>query len=412
MTVSIVSDKELIKQENNYAKCIMKLRNYPKKLLKSAIECQERFAVEFQKKFEKLKKAKIVLMEVDFDKIVLLQSRAAQFDSDNYELRTSEFKSFGFLTEYIFPIVVSGTNGMYDLITGYHRIKVFKEIFNMKKCWFIVFCLPDDVKLTAKDKRDMGMIANPKQPTGSKEFSDVDLAFNVVESAKEGNVFKPQCKKDLEKQLRPIVIEEINKFNYLHDAFGYMNDQENNKLKKDVLALALDSFDVLTPIDMFSIDDIDNLIKTTKKKLAKKVTLVQPKVTSQNWNDRMIRHYTKKINEKFELVCNFSCHGSETEYRVLQKKYYVDYVTGIITEAWKHLLIDYEMGYDARLEDFEKIIKYFREKINFKYFSPMHPDHPKNELILVKDEVDVDAIWENAKVSIERKYDDLIEAIA
>lgn len=410
MTVSIVSDEELIKQENNYAKCITKLRYYPKKLLESAIECQERFAVEFQKKFEQLKKAKIVLMEVDFDKLVLLQSRAAQFDSDNYELRTDEFKSFGFLTEYIFPIVVSGTNGMYDLITGYHRIKVFKEIFNMKKCWFIVFCLPDDVKLTAKDKRDMGMIANPKQPTGSKEFSNVDLAFNVVESAKEGNVFKPQCKKDLENKLRPIVKEEINRFNYLHNAFGFMNDQENNKLKKEVLALALLSFDVLTPIDIFTEDDIVNLIKTTKKKLAKRVKLVQPKVTSTNWNDRMIRHYTKMINEKYELVCNFSCHGSETEYRTLQKKYYVDYVQGIITEAWKHLLIDYEMGYVAGLEEFEKIIKYFREKINFKYFSPMHPDHPKNELILVKDEVDVDAIWENAKVSIERKYDDLIEA--
>jgi len=410
MTVSIVRDEELTEQEVKDEKCKLKLQKYPKILCKLAKGVQEVFAVQFQKKFEQLKKAKIVLMEVDFDKIVLLQSRAEQHNSENYTVRIGEFKLHGFLIAIIFPIVVSGLNGMYDLITGYHRIKLFKEIFNMKKSWFIVFCLPDDVKLTAKDKRDMGMIANPKQPTGSKEFSDVDLAFNVVESAKEGNVFKPQCKKDLEKQLRPIVLEEINRLNYLHNAFGFMNDQEKNKLKKEVLALALDSFDVLTPIDIFTEDDIDNLIKTTKKKLAKKVKLVQPKVTSHNWNDRMIRHYTNKFNEKFELVCNFSCHGSETEYRTLQKKYYEDYVQGIITEAWKHLLIDYEMGYDAGLEDFEKIIKYFREKINLKYFSPMHPDHPKNELILVKDEVDVDAIWKNAKVSIERKYDDLIEA--
>ena len=92
MTVSIVRDEELTEQVVKDEKCKLKLQKYPKILCEIAKTAQKGFAVQFQKKFEQLKKAKIVLMEVDFDKIVLLQSRAEQHNSENYTVRIGEFK--------------------------------------------------------------------------------------------------------------------------------------------------------------------------------------------------------------------------------------------------------------------------------------------------------------------------------
>jgi hypothetical protein len=294
---------------------------------------------------------------------------------------------------------------MYDLITGYHRIKVFKEIFNMKKSWFIVFHLPDDVELTARDKRDMGIVANPEKPEGCKPFSILDIAYSVVESAHEQWDFAPETKKSLEKKLSPIVKSEIGRYDYEYSAFGFINDHQHKKLKKEVLALALESFEVLTVIDIFSQDDVEKLVKKAQKKVAKDVVIVAPKATLQNWSDPMIRDYVKRPGQKFELLCNFPCHGSRKEYRKLQGKYYRNYVMAIIDTAWIHWMNELEMGYGGELKDFETTIKYLREKINFKYFSPMHPDHNKKKLVLVEDEVDVVEQWKFGKAFTKIKYD-------
>jgi nitrate reductase NapE component len=403
MTVSIVNDEELAEQEAKIENCKLKLRDYPKKLCKIAKQFQEGFAEQFKSKFKKLKNATFTLVEIDFDKIELLQSRAEQLDLENFEKRTNEFKTFGFLISLIFPIVVSGLNGMYDLITGYHRIKVFKEKFNMKRSWFIVFHLSDDVELTARDKRDMGIVANPEKPEGCKPFSVLDIAYSVVESAHEQWDFAPETKKSLEKKLSPIVKSEIGRYDYEYSAFGFINDHQHKKLKKDVLALALESFEVLTVIDIFSQDDVEMLVKKTQKK-AKDVEIIAPKGTVKNWKVEVVRDYSARPGN-FELVCNFSCYGSRKEYRKLQDQYYSNYVMAIIQQAWIHWMNELEMGYGGDLKDFETIIKYLREKINFKYFSPMHPDHSKKKLVLVEDEVDVDKHWKEGKAITKIKYD-------
>ena len=58
---------------------------------------------------------------------------------------------------------------------------------------------------------------------------------------------------------------------------------------------------------------------------------------------------------------------------------------------------DLEVGYGGELDDLEKWIEYVKKKVDFKYFSPMHPDHKNNKLVLAKDEVDTKFFWKRAK---------------
>jgi len=402
MTVSIVKDEELARQNAKNEKCTLKLQEYPKKLCKLAKQFQEGFAEEFKRKFKKLKNATFSLVEVDFDEINLLQSRAKQLNSDNFELRTNEFKCFGFLISLIFPIVVSGLNGMYDLITGYHRIKVFKTIFHMKRSWFIVFSLPIDVELTETDLRDMGNIANPKWPDGAKPFNPKDLAWSVVKTAKERHNIRRTNKKEIKKILSPVVKETIDRYNYEYSAFGYMNEYQLRKLKGEVLEIAFKAFDVVAEVQIFTPKEIEPLI-TKEQKLVKE-KIIAPKATEANWEKEVVRDKMGYFG-RFKLVCNFDCHGSIKEYREKQNKYYKLYVKSIVDNAWVHWMNEYEMGYGGEKDDLKAFIKYLRKKIDFKYFSPMLPTHKKTELVLVEDEIDIKYWWRWAEAYTNIKFD-------
>ena len=394
MAVNIVNDKVLEKQENKNDKFKLKLLKYPKKLCEATKAIQAGFVKEFQEKFKKLKNATFTLEEVDFKKIKLNQSRSKQLSNENYKLRTEEFKLWGFLTSIIFPIVVCNSSGGYDLITGYHRIRVFRKIFHMKRSWFIVFSLPAGVELTEIDLRDMGNVANPNTPTGAKPFDAKDLAWSVIKTANEKYDIAPNTKKALEKKLSPIAKEIIDRYNYEYAAFGYMNDYQIKKLKGEVLAFAIESFEVEVVIDIFTKEELDPLIKKEQKNI--KETIVAPKGTRSNWDKEVVRDGLAILGNS-KLVCNFECHGDLKEYRDKKEEFYWIYVRSVVLNAWIRWMNDLEVGYGGELDDLEKWIEYVKKKVDFKYFSPMHPDHKNNKLVLAKDEVDTKFFWKRAK---------------
>jgi len=380
-----------IKKVPKKIKVSKKLNKYLEKSDKDFVKFYNRQidkAEQLQSKVEKLQKASIFVDEVDFVNILMNQCRPKQFDKLNYLDLKSKFEQHDYDSYLIIPIIfIYEDSNKYELITGYHRIEIFKFEYEMIKAWCIVFKIPKSVEeFTKEEKRDIGNLANPILVDNGKPFDESCIAHAVVEKIKDDEMVIPNNKKDLKRLIRTVTNTKVNEYNTKFGAFGKVSPMFITSFKRNVEIMSLLSFHYKQEFRVFNPEEVNDMVLKVRQN--KDGIILSPLLSGKNrmnnFRTVMKENLVKPTNTKIKIVLDTDIEGNFSDY----EKFIDDCINSVfyevltVSESFYHT--EYNLyNYDYNINDFIHIVNYYRNKVSISHISPMELKYSDDKLILV-----------------------------